>query len=144
MYEERPLRKTLFAVLVKSINLIALADQSMHRKENILEKIESVNEERYDCMAYTIFNPFCAGLSISPVIRKKSESQNECNKKTEHTKFSEKTSISYPVIRTSVSGVRNVRFFGKFDVLCVLVTFVLRFALLPLCRQFILMLSSIL
>ena len=32
-------------------------------------------------------------------------------------------------------GVRNVRFFGKFDLLCFLVTSVLRFALLPYYRQ---------
>ena len=36
-----------------------------------------------------------------------------------------------------VSGVRNVRFFGKFDVLCFLETSALRFALLPYYRRII-------
>ena len=96
MYEERHLRKTLFAVLVKSIHLIALADQSMHGKENVLEKIETVNGERYDCTVCTIFTPFCASLSISPVVRQKGESQKKSSK-TKHAKFSKKTNISYPL-----------------------------------------------
>ena len=52
----------------------------------------------------TIFN--------SPVAWQKGESQNGGNKNTKHAKFSEK--------RT---------FFGKFGVLCILVTSILRFAL---------------
>ena len=43
------------------------------------------------------------------------ECQNGGNKKTKHAK----------------QGVRNVRFFGKFGVLCFLVTSVLKSALLP-------------
>ena len=72
------------------------------------------------------------------LIRQKGESQNGCFKKTKHTKFSEKWNISYPLIRThtcAYQGVRNVRFFGKFDVLCFLETPVFRFALLPYCRR---------
>ena len=45
-----------------------------------------------------------------------------------------KTNISNPLIRTrtcAYQGVRNVRFFGKFGVLCFLEALVLRFALLP-------------
>ena len=38
-------------------------------------------------------------------IRQKSESQNECFKKTKHAKFSEKTNISYPLIRTRLRFV---------------------------------------
>ena len=41
------------------------------------------------------------------------KSQNGGNKKTKHAKFSEKTNISYPLIRThtcAYQGVRNVRF----------------------------------
>ena len=38
-------------------------------------------------------------------IRQKSESQNECLKKTKHAKFSEKTNISYPLIRTRLRFV---------------------------------------
>ena len=34
------------------------------------------------------------------VIRQKGESQNGCFKKTNHVKFSEKTNIFYPLIRT--------------------------------------------
>ena len=51
----------------------------------------------------------------SSAMRQKGESQNECYKKTKHTKFSQ--------------------IFGKFDVLCFLLTPVLRFALLPYCRR---------
>ena len=36
----------------------------------------------------------------SLVIRQKGESQNRGNKKTKHFEFSEKTNISYPLIRT--------------------------------------------
>ena len=45
-----------------------------------------------------------------------------------------KRNISYTLIRARTcryQGVRNVRFFGKFDMLCFLETAVLRFALLP-------------
>ena len=62
---------------------------------------------------------------------------NGCFKKTKHTKFSEKTNISYPLIRTrncAYQGVRNVRFCGKFGMLCFLETRVWRFALLPYYR----------
>ena len=54
--------------------------------------------------------------SISSVIRQKGESQNGGYKKTKHVKFSEK--LKFP-------------FFGKFGVLCFLVTPVSRFAFLP-------------
>ena len=49
----------------------------------------------------------------SSIIRQKGESQNGGNKKTKHAKFSAKTNISYPLIRTRTSayqGVRNVCF----------------------------------
>ena len=83
-------------------------------------------------------------LNLS-LIRQKGESHNGCFKKTKHVKFSEKTNISYPLTRTRANisyslictcayqggGVRNVRFFGKFDVLCFLGTPALIFALLP-------------
>ena len=39
-------------------------------------------------------------LYISSVIRQKVESQRGCFKKTKHDRFSEKTNISYPLIRT--------------------------------------------
>ena len=54
----------------------------------------------------------------SSVIWQKGESQNGGNKNTKHAKFSKE--------RT---------FFGKFGVLCILVTSVLRFALLPYYRR---------
>ena len=56
------------------------------------------------------------------VIRQKDESQNGGNKKTKHAKFSEK--------RTFLTS-RKCSFFGKFGMLCFLVTSVLRFPLLP-------------
>ena len=46
--------------------------------------------------------------------------------------------IFYPLIRTrtcAYQGVKNIRFFGKFGMLCILVTSVLRFALLPYYRK---------
>ena len=54
---------------------------------------------------------------------------NEGFKKTKHVKFSEKRTFLTP---------RNVRFFKKFGVLCLLETAVLRFALLPYYRRFLL------
>ena len=60
----------------------------------------------------------------SSVIRQKYKSQNECYKKTKHTTFSEKRTFRTPRF-----------FFGKFSVLCFLLTPVFRLALLPYCRQ---------
>ena len=77
---------------------------------------------------------------LSSVIRQKGESQNGCFKKIKHVQFSEKANISNPLIRTRT--VRNVRFFGKFDVLCFLETPVLRFALLTYCHSIIKISSS--
>ena len=48
--------------------------------------------------------------------------------------ISRKRNISYPLIHThtcAYRGIKNVRFFGKFGVLCFLETSILRFALLP-------------
>ena len=59
------------------------------------------------------------------VIRQKVESPNGCFRKTKHPKFSEKTNISYPLIRTGTCvywRVGTVRFLGKFRVLCFLET----------------------
>ena len=52
-----------------------------------------------------------------------------------------KTGISYHLIRIRwcVSGENKCLFFGKFDVLCCLETSVLRFALLPYYRRFVLL-----
>ena len=71
--------------------------------------------------------------ALSSVIRQKDKSQNGCFKKTKHVKFSEKRTFLTPC---AYQGVRNVRFFGKFSVLCFLETPVLRFALLPYYRRF--------
>ena len=74
----------------------------------------------------------------SVVIRQKSESQNGCFKKIKHAKFSAKTNIFYPLIRTrtcAYRGIKNVRFCGKFGVLCFLEAPVLRFNLLPHYRR---------
>ena len=72
-------------------------------------------------------------MSTSSVIRQKTESQNGGNKKTKNVKFSEKRTFLNPTC--ACQGVKNVCFFGKFDVLCFPVTSVLRFAFLPYCRQ---------
>ena len=58
------------------------------------------------------------------VIRQKGESRNGGNKKTKHAKFSEKRPFLTPW-----SARKKCLFFGKFDVLCFLVTSILRFAL---------------
>ena len=83
-------------------------------------------------MKTTDQTPESADALSSSVIRQKGESQNGCFKKTKHAKFSEKTNISYPLIRT---GGKKCSFFGKFDVLCFLETPVLRFALLSYCPR---------
>ena len=63
----------------------------------------------------------------------KGQSQNGCDKK-KHVKFSEKrTFLTHTHV--CVSGGKKCSFFGKFGVLCFLVTPVLRFALLPYYRR---------
>ena len=74
------------------------------------------------------------GTLSSSVIIQKGKSQNGGNKKRKHATFSAKTNISYSLIRNrtcAYQGVRNVRLFEKFGVLCFLVTSVVRFAFLP-------------
>ena len=81
----------------------------------------------------------------SPAIRQKGESQNGCCKKTKYAKFSKKKKQKKqtnkyffpPDTHTQVwvLGIKNFSFFGKFGVLCFLVTPVLRFTLLPYYRQ---------
>ena len=73
----------------------------------------------------------------SSVIRQKSESQNGCFKKTKHVKFSEKRTFLPPDkhMYGCVSRGKKCSFFGKFEVLCVLESSVLRFTLLPYYRQ---------
>ena len=53
------------------------------------------------------------------VMRQKVESQNRCRKKTKHSKFSKKRTFFTHV---RVSGGKKSSFFGKFGVLCFLVT----------------------
>ena len=67
----------------------------------------------------------------------KGESQNGSNKNTKHAKFSEKRTFFTPGTHTyvCVSGGKKRSFFGKFGVLCILVTSVLRFVLLPYYRR---------
>ena len=76
---------------------------------------------------------------ISWVIRQKGESQNGCFKKAKHSKFSEKRTFLTSGMFTyaCVSGVRNIRFFGKFGVLFFLETHVLRFSLFPYYRRYL-------
>ena len=78
----------------------------------------------------SVWYEFCSSIKaacllkyLSPVIRQKSNSSNGGNKKTRHYKFSKK--------RTFITS----SFFGKFDVLCFLVTSVLRVTLLPYHRR---------
>ena len=97
--------------------------------------------------------------NISSVIKQKRESQNGCYMKTKHTKFSEKPTFLYPwyahahvrirgqeksqhflppdtYMYVCASGGKKCWFFGKFGVLCFLVTPVLRFSLLPFDLRF--------
>ena len=67
-------------------------------------------------------------LDTSSVVRQKVKSQNGCYKKTKHARARKTRTCAY-------QGLTNVRFFGKFGVLCFLVTPVLKFALLPYCRE---------
>ena len=66
-------------------------------------------------------------------VRQKGKSQDEGNEKT-NMKIFRKRNLCYPLIRTCTlsEGGRNVCFFGKYDVLCFLVTFVLTFAFFAL------------
>ena len=75
----------------------------------LILKVASALPTYFTCIKYIPSNK-------SSVIRQKGESQNGCFKKTKHVKFSEKTNISNPLIRTptcAYQGVRNFRFFGK-------------------------------
>ena len=49
--------------------------------------------------------PVYSSIHNSSVLKQKGESQSRCYKKTKRAKFSNKTHVSYPLIR-----VRNVRF----------------------------------
>ena len=71
----------------------------------------------------------------SSVTRQKGKSENGCCKKPKHAKFSIKQTFLTPWhAHVCVSGGKNYSFFGKFGVLCFLVTPVLRFALLTFYR----------
>ena len=73
----------------------------------------------------------------SSAIKQKGQSQKGCYKKTKQAKFSKKKYFLPPdtLICVCVSGGKECSFFGKFGVLCFLVTLFLRFALLPYCRR---------
>ena len=62
------------------------------------DSINSLLSKQLDILQYQIFN--LRSSNNSSVIRQKGESQNGCFKKTKHAKFSEKTNISNPLIRT--------------------------------------------
>ena len=67
----------------------------------------------------------------SSAIRQREESQNGCYRKTKHAKFFEFTpdtrSQNFSTWYVSVSGGKKCLIFGKFGLLCFLVTPVLRF-----------------
>ena len=95
-----------------------------------------------DCIFYIIllqnnlkidfYHPYPVYFEIAnlSVIRQKGKSQNGCNKRTKHAKFSEKHFLPPDTYICDVSGGKKCLFFGKFGVLYFLVTSVLRFALL--------------
>ena len=72
-----------------------------------------------------------------PVLRQKGEYRNGCYKETKHTEFSKNEYFLHPDtgMHTCVLRGKKCSFFGKFGGLCVLVTHVLRFALLPYYRR---------
>ena len=57
-------------------------------------------KSRWKIFSLVIWVRFVRVTSNWSVIRQKVESQNWCFKKTKHAKFSKKTNISYPLIRT--------------------------------------------
>ena len=67
------------------------------------------------------------------------EFENGCCKKTNHTKFSKKINISYPLMdahtHTCVSEGKNCLFFGKSGVHCFLAITALKFVHLPYYRR---------
>ena len=71
-------------------------------------------------------------LQISSVIREKGESQNGCFRKTNMLNFPKKEHFLPPDTHTCGNFGK---FIGKFDVLCLLETPVLTFALLPYYRR---------
>ena len=77
----------------------------------------------------------------SSLVKQKGKSQSGDNKKTKHNKFSKKRTFLTPwyahvrVCTCAYQGVKNVRFFGKFGVLCILVTSPLWFAFFPYYRR---------
>ena len=66
------------------------------------------------------------------------ESQNVGNKETKQAKFSVKQTFLTPHTHTyvCVSGGKKCLLYGKFGLLCFLVTSIFRFALLPYYRRF--------
>ena len=65
--------------------------------------------------------------------------------KTKHAKFSEKTNISYPLIRACTCAYqwgKKCSFVKRFGVLCFLETPILRFALLPYYRCYPVLMAS--
>ena len=65
--------------------------------------------------------------------------------KTKHAKFSEKTNISYPLIRACTCAYqwgKKCSFVKRFGVLCFLETPILRFALLPYYRCYPVFMAS--
>ena len=73
----------------------------------------------------------------SSAITQKGESQDGCYKKTKYAKFFEKRSFlpPGPHTHTYISGGKKCSFFGKFGLLCFLVTPILRFTCLPYYRR---------
>ena len=73
------------------------------------------------------------------VIRQTGECQNGGNKKTKHAKFFEKRTFLTPNTHTyvCVSGGKKIPYFGKLNVLCFLITSVLRFAISPYYSRFL-------
>ena len=92
------------------------------------------------CSRSKLVASFCL-LSNSSVIRQKGESRKECFRKTKRIKFSKKRTFLTPwyahvrVCTCAYQGVKNVRFFGKFGVLCILVTSALWFAFFSYYRR---------
>ena len=125
-------RNQFFDLLCKSMDRFFYVRNLRRERVNIPHNLAD-NKEGYQSTAsidHYRFTTIYSGVqketdSNSSIIRQKGESQNGGNMKTKHAKFSEKT----------YQGVRNVRFFGKFSMLCFLVASVLRFTLLPYYRR---------
>ena len=86
----------------------------IHNKINLINRIKRGSTvTQLELLTFSTPTKKIKVTQIASVVRQKGESQNGCFKKTKHAKFSERTNISYPLIRARMcayQGPKNVRF----------------------------------